>query len=55
MLIEIYPKRAKKIEWPPKVAFTNGGPRGLAYLMDRWRTGEQVSMVTRDSVVRLDG
>jgi hypothetical protein len=53
MLINLYPKKAKRIEWPPKVVFTNGGPRGSAYLMDRWRMGEQASMITRDSVVPL--
>jgi hypothetical protein len=50
-LIQIYPP-SKKADWPPP-PFTNGGPNGIAYLMQRWRQGEKVSMVTKDGVVRL--
>jgi hypothetical protein len=42
MLIEIWPTVAKKVPWPPPSAFTNGGPQGIAYLMDRWRMGTPV-------------
>jgi len=38
-LLEIWPTTAKKVPWPPQSAFTNGGPQGIAYLMDRWRIG----------------
>jgi hypothetical protein len=51
-LIQIYPKVSKKADWPP-ARFTNGGPNGIAYLMQRWRQGEEVSMVKKDGVVRL--
>jgi len=51
-LIQIYPQVSKKTDWPP-APFTNGGPNGIAYLMQRWREGEKVSMVTKDGVVRL--
>jgi len=37
--------RKKKIDWPPKISFTNGGPRGIAYLMNRWRMGQKVEKV----------
>lgn len=50
-LIQIYPKAPKKAEWPPE-RFTNGGPRGIGYLLHRWRQGEKVSMVTKTSVVK---
>jgi hypothetical protein len=48
MLIELYPKKQKKIDWPPKASFTNGGPQGIAYLMNRWRMGEKVEKVVPD-------
>lgn len=44
-LIEIYPKKHKKIEWPTKKSFTNGGRDGIAYLMHRWKTGEKVKQI----------
>jgi hypothetical protein len=50
-LIQIYPKAPKQAVWPPE-RFTNGGPNGIGYLLHRWRQGEQVSMVTRSSVVK---
>lgn len=50
-LIQIYPKAPKQAEWPPE-RFTNGGPNGIGYLLHRWRQGEQVSMVTKSSVVK---
>ena len=48
--IQIYPKRRelKKFDWPT-TPFTNGGPNGVGYLLHRWRQGEKVSMVTKDS------
>jgi hypothetical protein len=51
-LILIHPPGTKRAEWPP-APFTNGGPNGIAYLMQRWRQGEKVSMVKRIGVVRL--
>ncbi len=45
-LIQIWPIKKPTVHWPPKVTFTNGGPRGIAYLMDRWRIGEGVDQVT---------
>jgi hypothetical protein len=50
-LIQIYPPPGKKADWPP-APFTNGGPNGIAHLMQRWRQGEKVSMVTKDGVVK---
>jgi hypothetical protein len=46
MLIPIWPIVQPVVQWPPKVSFTNGGPRGYAYLMDRWKIGEQVDKIT---------
>jgi len=47
MLAQIWPIQAPTAQWPPKVSFTNGGVQGLAYLMDRWRMGDQVKKVNR--------
>ena len=41
-LTQIWPIQTQIVHWPPKVSFTNGGPQGIAYLMDRWRIGEAV-------------
>jgi hypothetical protein len=46
-LVQIWPIQKPTVQWPPKVAFTNGGPHGIAYLMDRWKIGEQVEKVIR--------
>ncbi|HYM77464.1 MAG TPA: hypothetical protein VE377_15930 [Candidatus Dormibacteraeota bacterium] len=46
-LVQIWPTQKPTVQWPPKVSFTNGGPRGLAYLTDRWRIGEEVAKVVR--------
>jgi len=51
-LIQIHPPVVRKADWPPP-PFTNGGPNGIAYLMQRWRQGEKVLMITKDSVVKL--
>ncbi len=51
MVVQLYPKVHKKANWPPKVSFTNGGPLGVAFLMDRWRGGEKVSKITKDGFV----
>jgi hypothetical protein len=45
MLIELYPKTQKKLNWPPHISFTNGGPHGISYLMHRWRMGQKVDQV----------
>jgi hypothetical protein len=55
MLIGVYPKAVKTVEWPPKIYFTNGGPRGIAYLMDRWRpVGGKVGKITNEGAMLLD-
>jgi len=48
MLIQLWPKAHKhqEMSWPPKVAFTNGGPASIALLMNRWRMGQRVSKIT---------
>ena len=45
-IIQIWTIKKPTVHWPPKVTFTNGGPQGIAYLMDRWRIGEGVDQVT---------
>ncbi|HSZ62200.1 MAG TPA: hypothetical protein VK828_10405 [Terriglobales bacterium] len=45
-LIQIWPIKNPTVHWPPKVTFTNGGPLGIAYLMDRWRIGKGVDQIT---------
>ncbi len=47
MLVQIWPIWSPGVEWPQKVSFTNGGPRGYYYLMDRWRVGKQASKISR--------
>ena len=47
MLIPIWPIAKPTVQWPPKVSFTNGGPHGVAYLMDRWRMGGQTDVITK--------
>jgi len=54
MLIPIWPIQFNELNWPPPVAFTNGGQNGYAYLMDRWRIGEPVQRINRDGVEELD-
>lgn len=44
-LIEIWPIRQSVVRWPPTKTFTNGGPDGIAYLADRWRIGEETSII----------
>jgi len=44
-LLPIWPSE-RVVIWPPERSFTNGGPEGIAYLMDRWRTGERVDKIT---------
>ncbi len=46
-LVQIWPIQQPTVQWPPKVSFRNGGLRGLAYLTDRWRIGEEVAMVVQ--------
>lgn len=46
-LVQIWPIQKPTVQWPPKVSFTNGGPQGLACLMDRWRMGVEVAKVIR--------
>jgi hypothetical protein len=45
-LIRIWPVGRDWIMWPPKTSFTNGGPSGIAYLLDRWRVGTEVDPAT---------
>ena len=36
-MTQIWPIQQSVVQWPPKVTITNGGPNGIAYLLDRWR------------------
>jgi len=47
LLAQIWRIQKPTAQWPPKVSFTNGGPQGIEYLMDRWRMGEAVQEVIR--------
>lgn len=49
-LIQIWPIQKPVVQWPPKVSFTNGGPEGIAYLLDRWRLGEQTDIISAGKV-----
>jgi hypothetical protein len=42
----IWPSKHAIVNWPPGASFTNGGPRGYAYLLERWRVGNKVSEIT---------
>jgi hypothetical protein len=42
VLIPIWPIEREWVTWHPAISFTNGGPGGIAYLMDRWRMGRPV-------------
>jgi hypothetical protein len=42
MLVQIWPIVKPSAMWPPKVTFTSRGPHSIAYLMDRWRIGQNV-------------
>jgi hypothetical protein len=53
MLIQICSLWHPIIRWPPKVSFTNGGQRGYAYLMDRWRRGNLQDRITHNQEWRL--
>ena len=46
-LIQIWPIQQDTVSWPPRASFTNGGPAGIAYLLDRWRMGEKVEKIAR--------
>jgi len=41
-LIQIWPVDPRLVMWPPKQTFTNGGPKSIATLFDRWRRGEEI-------------
>lgn len=45
-LTQIWAIQRDWITWPPKDSFTNGGPDGITYLMDRWRLGDAVAPST---------
>jgi len=45
-LTPIWPPKHSSVNWPPVASFTNGGPSGYAYLLDRWRVGNEVSEIT---------
>jgi hypothetical protein len=53
MLIAMKLNARKAVSWPPKIPFTNGGPLGIGYMMERWRVGGKVARVTADGVVRI--
>jgi hypothetical protein len=44
-LTQIHPSRPRKADWP-LIPFTEYGATGIAALMDRWRTGEQVNKIS---------
>jgi hypothetical protein len=45
-LIQIWPIQQPIVHWPAKAFFTNGGPDGIAYLMDRWRVGDETDKIS---------
>ena len=47
MLVQLWPLAKDSVTWPPEVTFTNGGPRSIAFLMDRWRIGRAVPHTPR--------
>jgi hypothetical protein len=51
MLISIWPVEQPTVTWPPNASFTNGGKLGIGYLLDRWRVGTKVAMVTNGGVI----
>lgn len=40
-LTKIWPPEQPVVNWAPPASFTNGGLGGYAYLLDRWRIGEE--------------
>jgi hypothetical protein len=42
LLVQIWPIAHDSVMWPPRVTFTNSGPRSIATLMDRWRIGKAI-------------
>jgi hypothetical protein len=38
LLVDIWPT-SLRVTWPPKLSFTNGGPRPVISLRDRWKYG----------------
>jgi hypothetical protein len=42
LLTQIWPFELQYVMWPPRQTFTNGGPKSIAILLDRWRIGEEV-------------
>jgi hypothetical protein len=42
-LIQIWPIEKEWVTWPPNASFTNGGPEGIGYLLQRWRMGKRIS------------
>ncbi|HZY73144.1 MAG TPA: hypothetical protein VFE22_08570 [Edaphobacter sp.] len=45
-LIQIWPIQQPIVHWPQTACFTNGGPDGIAYLMDRWRVGDETDKIS---------
>ncbi len=41
-LATLWPVKKSIVNWPPRFSFTNGGPSGYGYLLDRWRIGDPV-------------
>jgi hypothetical protein len=41
----IWPVERESLMWPPNATFTNGGPEGIGYLLDRFRIGEAVDEI----------
>lgn len=44
-LTQIWPIEKEWVTWPPKASFTNGGPEGIGYLLQRWRTGKKADQI----------
>ena len=42
LLTQIWPYELQYVMWPPNETFTNGGPKSIATLLNRWRMGENV-------------
>lgn len=44
-LFQIWPIEKEWITWPPRASFTNGGPEGIGYLLQRWRIGKRINQL----------
>jgi len=44
LLLRIWPVGTRPVMWPSPVTFTNSGPRSIATLQNRWRTGKEATV-----------